>query len=125
MPKDLTLVKQIVYKTYLTSVNIVGNNVRLHIFNQHLKPYWLRDAPTGLTCNNCTLCPHCIYVFCIYLFTTSELCRLHHKLIGFYKRNEKCLLRGTNWGLKYGSLLFVFKELLHGSWVIQSSFPYS
>jgi len=31
------------------------------------KSYWLRDAQTGLTFNDCTLCPHCIYVFCIYL----------------------------------------------------------
>jgi hypothetical protein len=26
--------------------------------------FWLRDAPTTLTFNNCTLCPHCIYVLC-------------------------------------------------------------
>jgi len=31
----------------------------------YFKAYWLHDAPTGLTFNNCTLCPHCIYVFCI------------------------------------------------------------
>jgi len=31
------------------------------------KVYWLREAPTGLTFKNFTLCPHCIYVFCIYL----------------------------------------------------------
>jgi len=48
-----------------------------------LKPTCLRDAPTGLTFNNCTLCPHCIYVFCIYLRTNSVLCHLQHKLIGF------------------------------------------
>jgi len=30
------------------------------------KAYLSRDAPIGLTFNNCTLCPHCIYVFCIY-----------------------------------------------------------
>ena len=35
--------------------------------------------------------------FCIYLRTNSDLCHLYHKLIGFYNRNEKCLLRGTNW----------------------------
>ena len=29
------------------------------------------------------LCPHCIYVFCIYLRTNSDLCYLQHKLIGF------------------------------------------
>jgi hypothetical protein len=26
--------------------------------------FWLRDAPTSLTFNNGTVCPHCIYVFC-------------------------------------------------------------
>jgi len=31
------------------------------------KAYWLRDAPRSLTFNNCTLCPNCIFVFCIYL----------------------------------------------------------
>ena len=40
---------------------------------------------------------HCIYVFCINLRTKSDLCDLQHKLIGFYNRDEKCLLRGTNW----------------------------
>ena len=45
--------------------------------------YWLSDAPTGLTFNNCTLCPHCIYVFCIYLKTNSDLGHLQHKLICF------------------------------------------
>ena len=54
----------------------------------------------SLTFNNSTLCPHCIYVFCIYLRTNSDLCHLHHKLIGFYNRDEKCLLRGTNWIFK-------------------------
>ena len=54
----------------------------------------------SLTFNNCTFCPHCIYVFCIYLRTYSDLCHLHHKPIGFYNRDEKCLLRGTNWVFK-------------------------
>jgi len=45
--------------------------------------------------------PHtCIYVFCIYLRTNSDLCHLQHKLIGFYNRDEKCLLRGTEWVFK-------------------------
>jgi hypothetical protein len=26
--------------------------------------FWLRDAPTSLTFNNCTFCPHSIYVCC-------------------------------------------------------------
>ena len=64
------------------------------------KAYLLRDAPTGLTFNNCTLCPYCIYVFRIYLRTNSDLCHLQHKLIGFYNGEENCLLRGTDWGFK-------------------------
>ena len=62
--------------------------------------------PTGhvmhhsLTFNNSTFCPHCIYVFCIYLRTNSDLCHLQYKLIGFYNRDEKCLLRGTDWVFK-------------------------
>jgi hypothetical protein len=54
----------------------------------------------NLTSNNCTLCPHRIYVFCIYLRTNSDLCHLQHKLIGFYNRDEKCLQRGTDWVFK-------------------------
>ena len=50
-------------------------------------------------------------VCCIYLRTNSDLCHLQHKLIGFYNRDEKCLLRGTNWVFKYSILRFVFKWL--------------
>jgi len=50
-----------------------------------------------LTFKNCTLCPHCIYVFCIYQRTNSYLCHLQRKVIGFYNRDEKCLQRGTDW----------------------------
>ena len=57
------------------------------------------------------LCPHCIYVFCIYLRINSDLCHLQHKLIGFYNRDEKCLLCGTDWVFKYSGLRFVFKGL--------------
>jgi len=32
-------------------------------------------------------------------------------LIGFYNRDEKCLLRGTDWVFKYSGLRFVFKRL--------------
>jgi len=64
------------------------------------KTYWFLDAPTGLTFNNFALCTHCIYVFRIYLRKNSDLYHLHHKLIGFYNQNEKCLLRGTNWVFK-------------------------
>jgi hypothetical protein len=46
--------------------------------------------------NNCTLCPHCTYVFCICLRTNKGLCHLHQRLIGFYNREVKCLQRGTD-----------------------------
>ena len=52
----------------------------------------------SLTFSNCTFCPHCIHVFCIYLRTNSDLCHLQ-PLIGFYNRDEKFLLRGANWVL--------------------------
>jgi hypothetical protein len=47
--------------------------------------FWLRDASTSLTFNNFTFC---------------DLCRLQHKQIGFYNRDEMCLQRGTDWAFK-------------------------
>jgi hypothetical protein len=32
-------------------------------FNFECLTFWLRDAPTSLTFNNGTFCPHCIHVF--------------------------------------------------------------
>ena len=112
-----TLKKHIIYVNFST-VRIAINSVDLlylrvvkfwilsffinyyNIYHLPFKAYWLRDAPTGLTFNNCTLCPQCIDVFCIYLRTNNDSCLLHHKLIGFYNRDEKCLLRGTGWVFK-------------------------
>jgi hypothetical protein len=69
-------------------------------FNLNLLKLLVTWYTNSLTFNNCTFCPtHCIYVFCIYMRTNSDLCHLQHKLIGFYNRDEKCLLCGTNWGL--------------------------
>jgi hypothetical protein len=39
-------------------------------------------------------------LFCIYLRTNSDLCHLHHTLIGFYNREGKCLQRSTDWVFK-------------------------
>ena len=42
-----------------------------------------------------------LYLCVLYLLgTNSDLCHLQHKLIRFYNRDEKCLLRGTNWVFK-------------------------
>ena len=48
-----------------------------------LKPIGYVMHKNSLSFKNCTLCPHCVYVFCIYLRTDSDLCHLQHKLIGF------------------------------------------
>ena len=54
-----------------------------------------------------------LYLCVLYLSEgeNSDLCHLQHKLIGFYNRDEKCLLRGTDWAFKHSSLRFVFKGL--------------
>ena len=42
-----------------------------------------------------------LYLFVLYLSEkNSDLCHLQYKLIGFYNRDEKCLLRCTNWVFK-------------------------
>ena len=39
-----------------------------------------------------------LYLCVLYLSENKQrLCHLYHKLIGFYNRDEKCLLRGTVW----------------------------
>jgi len=86
----LTRVPCIFYYLY-----ILTNNAKLTFYS--LLVTWCTNS---LTFNNCTLCPHCTYIFCIYLRTNSDLCHLQHKLIGFYSRYEKCLQRGTDWIFK-------------------------
>ena len=39
-------------------------------------------------------------VFCTDIRTDSDFCFRQHKLIGFYNRGGKCLLRGMNWVFK-------------------------
>ena len=41
-----------------------------------------------------------LYLCVLYLSENSDVCHLHHKLIGFHNRDEKCLLRGRNWVFK-------------------------
>ena len=91
-------------KTNLISVSC---KVKFTVANPRSKYNFINlSKPTGYVMHqqfniqHCTFCPHCIYMFCIYLRTNSHLCHLQHKLIGFYNRDEKCLLRGTNWVFK-------------------------
>ena len=41
-----------------------------------------------------------LYLCVSYLSENRQRLVLQHKLIGFYNRDEKCLLRGTNWVFK-------------------------
>jgi len=42
-----------------------------------------------------------LYLCVLYSYENKQrLVPLHHKLIGFYNRDEKCLQRGTNWVFK-------------------------
>ena len=44
---------------------------------------------------------HTVYLCVLYLSENKRrLCHLQHKLIGFYNRDEKCLLRDMNWVFK-------------------------
>jgi len=72
----------------------------------------------SLTFNNCTLCPHCIYVFCICLRKNSDLCHLLHKLIGFYNRDVKCLQRGTDWGFNWSVLSWLCKGIYFSHFLV-------
>jgi hypothetical protein len=39
-----------------------------------------------------------LYLYVLYLSENKQdLCHLNHKLISCYNRDEKCVLRGTNW----------------------------
>ena len=60
-----------------------------HVMHQKFNIQQLYVLPT----------PH-LCVFCIYLRTNSDLHHLQHKLIGFYNRDEKCLLCGKKWVFK-------------------------
>ena len=93
---------------YILSTGLYGLFIAV-VFVATSSGHLITWCTTGLTFNNCTFCPHCIYMFCIYLRTNSDLCHLQHKLIGFYNRDEKCLQRGKEWVFKYSGLRFVFK----------------
>ena len=50
-----------------------------------------------------------LYLYVLYL---SENKQRLVPLIGFYNRDEECLLRGKNWVFKESSLRFVFRSLI-------------
>ena len=73
---------------------------------------------TGLTSNKGKLCPHWIYVFCIYLKINSHLCHLQYKLFCFYNRGREGLQRGTDWVFKSDIYFAVLKRLTTRSWLL-------
>jgi hypothetical protein len=60
----------------------------------------LRDAPTGGKIQELYIQPQYIYVFCIYLRKYSDVFPYIIPTDRFYSRDEKYLLRGTNWVFK-------------------------
>jgi hypothetical protein len=70
----------------------------------------LLRVPAAATYRNSVFCPHCIYVFCIYLRQNSDLCPIRHTRIGFYNQDENFLQRGANWVFKSSGLRFVFER---------------
>ena len=54
---------------------------------------------------------HCVYMLYVNMRTNSDYFPIHHKLIGFYNRDAKCLLRGTDWVFKYNSDYVFYVDL--------------
>ena len=53
-----------------------------------------------------------LYLCVLYLSENKQQLVPYHKLMGFYNRDEKCLLRSTNCVFKESSLRFIIKELV-------------
>ena len=85
---------RLLHSVYYNSI-ITIRKKRRHTTLLTSKTYWLRDAPTGLTINNCTLCPHCIYVFRIYLRTNRDFCPIQRTWLVFIieKKSAYCAVR--------------------------------
>jgi hypothetical protein len=93
-------------------------------------PCWRKDGrtdtkpivafPTSANApNNCTFCPNCICVLCIYLGINSNFCAYNINWLVFINRNEKCLLCGTKWIFTQNCLRFVFKGLIQSYFSFQ------
>jgi hypothetical protein len=65
------------------------------IYYRRRLTFWLHDASTSITFNNCTFCPHFIYVLC-----KQRLMPLTAWTDRFYNRDEKFLLCDTDWAFK-------------------------
>jgi hypothetical protein len=43
---------------------------------------------------------HTVFMCFVFIWEQKQRLAAHHKLIGFYNRDEKCLQRGTDWAFK-------------------------
>ena len=80
---DAILIQYLLHQFWPTVVHVNFVSVFFCCASYPSKAYWLHDAPTGLTLNNCTFCPHCICVFCIYLRINSDFCSIQHNWLVF------------------------------------------
>ena len=54
---------------------------------------------------------HSVFICFVFIWKKNgDFYPILHKLISFYNRDEKLLLRGTDWVFKWSSLRFVFKS---------------
>jgi len=58
---------------------------------------------------------HIVFMCFVWISEQTDFCHIHHKLTGFYNREEKCLQRGTDWVFKSSSLRFVCKGVMRAS----------
>jgi len=75
--------------------------------NYPFKVLWSLCVPPLLIFQNSTFCPQFILWVLYVSQKNSEFCHTQQSMIGFYNRNGKCLLRGTDWVFR---LHFVLKE---------------
>ena len=72
-------------RTHLVHINLLKPTG--HVMHQQFNIQQLYVLPT-------------LYLCVLYLSENKQRLVTQHKLIGFYNRDEKCLLRGTNWVFK-------------------------
>ena len=103
-------------------LNIDYTNVRLRRCNEDLlnflggwimrklqwplKAYLLRDATTGLTFNNCTLCPHGIFKCFLFIWEQTATCATY---VGESNKNFKFVIKNRNFALLTCKLVSVLQ----------------
>jgi hypothetical protein len=68
---------------YIPKHRHAQQNLRIHklllrLFSLSFKPYWLLDAPTDLTFNNSTFCPHSVFMCFVFISEQTATFALHN-----------------------------------------------